>query len=890
MNLTDLNRLLVHLLHRAAQCVGDVFDTVIGKVSLTPRERISRQAIEALPAAVYMTDAEGHITFYNEAAAALWGCRPTLGDSKFCGSWKLYWPDGTPLSHDECPMAMALHQRRAIRGMEAVAERPDGTRIPFIPYPTPLFDASGRLTGAVNTLVDISEHKSAEQDRQRLAAIIASSQDAIVGMDLNGIVTNWNSGAQRLFGYAAAEMIGKSITPLIPTHLRLDECDILERVARGERIEHFETIRVRKDGVLASISLSISPVRDAQGRVIGASKIARDITERKMIEQALAERSLQLALAERASLVGSLAYDPDTDTMQISDGYAAIHGFPNGTTRILRSQWQASVHPEDRERLEELRSRAFRLQSNDYRVDYRTVRPNGEVRWIDARLFISYRSDGQPQRVVGVNIDVTERKKAEDALRRRKAELAEAQRLAHIGNWSWDAGTNTLVGSDELLRIYGWDTTQPIPDSCEQRARNYPSEDWERLREATRDAMQKGTGYLLDLRAFRNGIPIWVTIRAKAVRNARGQIMGLRGTVQDITERKTAELALAERNIQLDLAAKAGLVGSYAYDTDTEMMQISEGYAAIHGYPERTAEIARCECLATVHPDDIAQVKLRRSEAFHEQRHEYNVEYRIIRPSDEIRWVETRCFISYDAVGHPKRVLGVSIDITERKQAEEHQRLLVAELDHRVKNALATVSAVSAQTMETSGSMSDFVAALDGRIRSMATAHELLSISQWHGMPLAELVRRELAAYATSNNVEIDGPEVMLSAEAGQLVAMMVHELVTNAAKYGALSTRSGRVLVRWYRKLNGSAQLVLEWQEAGGPRVEAQEKSGYGTSVVRDLIPYELGGTVDLSFAPEGVRCRLEIPLDGPGTDRRNGAGSERLHHSGRAPSALMR
>ena len=123
----------------------------------------SAQLLEALPAAVYTTDARGRITFYNAAASALWGCSPELGKSEFCGSWKLYWPDGTPLPHDECPMAMALEQQRPIRGMEAVAERPDGTRVPFIPYPTPLFDASGALTGAVNMLVDITELKHAEE-------------------------------------------------------------------------------------------------------------------------------------------------------------------------------------------------------------------------------------------------------------------------------------------------------------------------------------------------------------------------------------------------------------------------------------------------------------------------------------------------------------------------------------------------------------------------------------------------------------------------------------------------------------------------------------------------------------------------------------------------------
>ena len=134
---------------------------------------LSQEAIEALPAAIYMTDAEGRLTFYNEAAAELWGCRPELGESKFCGSWKLYWPDGTPLRHDECPMALALRQRRPIRGVEAVAERPDGTRVPFIPYPTPLFDASGKLTGAVNMLVDISERKRAEADLAERKAQLA---------------------------------------------------------------------------------------------------------------------------------------------------------------------------------------------------------------------------------------------------------------------------------------------------------------------------------------------------------------------------------------------------------------------------------------------------------------------------------------------------------------------------------------------------------------------------------------------------------------------------------------------------------------------------------------------------------------------------------------------
>jgi two-component sensor histidine kinase len=133
-------------------------------------------------------------------------------------------------------------------------------------------------------------------------------------------------------------------------------------------------------------------------------------------------------------------------------------------------------------------------------------------------------------------------------------------------------------------------------------------------------------------------------------------------------------------------------------------------------------------------------------------------------------------------------------------------QLMVSELDHRVKNVLATVSAIAAQPLDTSSSMDHFVAALDGRLRSMASTHELLSHRRWRGLTLSDLLRRELAPYRMSNNSEIDGPEVTLSAEAGQAIAMLLHELTTNAAKHGALSTREGRVSVRWYWPVKGRA------------------------------------------------------------------------------------
>jgi two-component sensor histidine kinase len=161
--------------------------------------------------------------------------------------------------------------------------------------------------------------------------------------------------------------------------------------------------------------------------------------------------------------------------------------------------------------------------------------------------------------------------------------------------------------------------------------------------------------------------------------------------------------------------------------------------------------------------------------------------------------------------------------------------------------------------------MVDFATALDGRVQSMARTHELLSARGWQGISVAELVRRELAPYATDANGEVNGPEVILRPEAGQALAMVLHELATNAAKYGALSTNKGRVLVRWHRRLNGQprSHLILEWREVDGPSVVAPEKSGFGTHTIRDLISYEFGGAVDLVFPPEGVCCQLELPAD---------------------------
>nr|WP_236952538.1 PAS domain S-box protein [Mesorhizobium loti] len=234
---------------------------------------------------MYTTDQNGIITYYNRAAADLAGREPQVGKDKWCVTFKLFTTDGKELPHDEGPMAITLKENRPVRNQQAVAQRPDGSFFPFMPYPTPLRDEQGRLVGAVNMLLDLTDRQRAEETRQHLSAIVESSFDAIISKDLNAIIKSWNRGAEKLFGYSASEAIGKSVTMLIPDDHLDEEPRILERLRRGERVDTYETIRRRKDGSLVPVSLTISPVRNATGQIVGASKIARDITSARENER-----------------------------------------------------------------------------------------------------------------------------------------------------------------------------------------------------------------------------------------------------------------------------------------------------------------------------------------------------------------------------------------------------------------------------------------------------------------------------------------------------------------------------------------------------------------------------------------------------------------------------
>ena len=507
-------------------------------------DKVFRQMVEALPVAIYTTDAQGRLTYFNASAAKLSGRVPELGTDQWCVTLKIFLADGTPLPHDQCPMAIALKGGEVPSGIECIAERPDGTRFWFTPYPGVLRDADGRITGGINLLVDITERKKAEieakeqfraivettpecvkivapdgtllfmnppglamvgavspdavigksiysliapEDRDRfrefnericrgdekgsldfdiiglqgtrrhmqtaaaplrhlsgtsvqlaithditeraqaeratrlLSAIVDSSDDAIISKDLNGIITSWNKGAERLFGYTSAETVGQSVTMLIPPDRLDEEPNILARLKRGERVDHFETIRRKKDGTLIDISLTISPVRDGRGTVIGASKIARDISERKRAEAALL--ASEARFRQLANSMPQIVWTarPDGYLDYYNERWYEFTGFAGDS--FGDNSWEPILHPDDIQRCRETWYGAVQ-SGKPYEIEYRFKdRREDRWRWFVGRALPVRDATGTIVKWFGSCTDIDDQKRVEDELRRVNQDL-----------------------------------------------------------------------------------------------------------------------------------------------------------------------------------------------------------------------------------------------------------------------------------------------------------------------------------------------------------------------------------------------------------------------------------------------------------------------------------
>jgi PAS domain S-box-containing protein len=329
-----------------------------------------------------------------------------------------------------------------------------------------------------------------------------------------------------------------------------------------------------------------------------------------------------------------------------------------------------------------------------------------------------------------------------------------------------------------------------------------------------------------------------------------------RHVAERTAELEASNMRLLQSEQGRSLALAAGQMGSWEWDIAANRGFWDEGQYRIFGVEPETFQISTDNIRKLLHHDDwepLRQVVLRMAKGERTQQ----VEFRVRRPNGELRWCTGTAAASLDAAGNVARISGVTIDVTDRKEAEERQVLLAREVDHRARNALAIIQSIIRLTR--AKSVDDYVATVEGRIKALALAHTLLSDSRWHGADLGTLVAEEFAPYRTGNKVELKGPNVSLSPATAQGIALALHELATNAAKHGALSSLKGKVSLTWQLQ---SDVLTLHWMENGGPPIKTPSARSFGLKVIKASIEQQLGGQATFDWNPKGLRCDLSIAL----------------------------
>ncbi|MBL6457483.1 PAS domain-containing protein [Belnapia sp. T6] len=486
------------------------------------------------------------------------------------------------------------------------------------------------------------------------------------------------------------------------------------------------------------------------------------------------------------------------------------------------------------------------------------------------------------------------------ALAESEARLRRAQRIGRVGGFEIDLRSGVNRRSQEYMTLQGMPGEARLERHADWVARLHP-DDRDRAERRFLEAVSDTSGiteYAQDYRILAPGGEVrWIAARAEIERDAEGRALRMVGAHVDVTELKQAEASQRASEERLRLAQEAAGLGIWERDLRTGQAIWSPEQFALMGFDPAEGPPDRERLQARILPEDRSRMVIERVQ--HEvpaprDDGSFRHQFRICHAGDgDIRSILALGRVFRDASGRAVRVVGVNLDITDRVRAEERQALLTRELDHRAKNALAVVQA--ALRLTSREDPDSFARAVQGRVASLTRAHTLLAEGGWSGAELRSLLQGELEPFlGAAGQMLLEGPPVRLAAVAAQPIAMAVHELATNAMKYGALSAAGGQVAVHW--RLEGD-RLLIDWSESGGPPVAgAPTRRGFGGRVIEATLHGQLGGTVERSWRPGGLLCRIALPaarvtallpggaeappelsFDAPATDPRSAGGSGR-------------
>ena len=634
------------------------------KEALRASHQIIEGIINAIPARVFWKDKNLVYLGCNAAFARDAGFadpKDIIGKDDYQMGWRdraeLYRDDDRQVIESGCSKLL----------IEEPLTTPEGNTLTILTSKIPLRSSKGEISGVLGTFVDITERKQAEMALTRLAAIVESSGDAIIGKDLNGIITSWNKGAEEIFGYEASEMMGASIMRLIPTDRQDEEDKIKEKVRHGEDVESFETLRQTKDGRLIDVSVTASPIKDATGQVIGVSKVARDITERKQAEGLLRASEERYRSLFEANPLPMWIYDLETlSFLEINDAAISHYGY-------RREEFLSMTIADIRPTADTPGLLANVAQVADHAVDnagvWRHRKKDGSM--IDVEITSHVLDYGGRRAELVMAFDITERKAAEKALQEAEEKYRSIFENAVEGIYQTTPKGEFLAANPAAARILGFSSPEQIMRES-SATRSYGYVDPKRLGDFMRLVEEHDVVSGFESEVYRpNGSRVWVSENVRTVRGSSGEVLCFEGTIEDITKRKEAENALHESKAHLELALQASNIGPWDWNLTTNKVLFSPEWKRQLGYAPDELTDDFSEFFSRLHPEDVQRITSAAERCIADSSAGYEVEFQLRHKDGSYRWIHTRGRLHLDSAGRPVRMLGCHLDVTERRRVEQ---------------------------------------------------------------------------------------------------------------------------------------------------------------------------------------------------------------------------
>jgi PAS domain S-box-containing protein len=773
----------------------------------------------------------------------------------------------------------ALTPDRPTVTYEMEAPLPDGSSGWELWTDRALFDERGAVREYQSVGRDISEQRRAElalrKSEERLRLAVEATRIGIFDVDAVTGQRRWSDEYKAIIGLPREanpdpELYSSLIHPEDRAWVNERYWGAYRSSSGGRYRAEYRILRA-SDGALRWVRNDGRVFFDDAGQPQRAIGTLVDVTERRLTEEALRASEEQLRLALESSALGMWDVDILADTVRTDERFHEIFGLGLEEAAVPANIWQ-HIHPEDVPALQAALAQAKEPRSGGaYEVEYRYLRPGGGVRWHAARARVHFTQVGEERRasrMVGVVMDITERKRALESLVESEARLRLALDAGRMGIWSWDIATGEQSWDATQYQLFGVEPGTVITrDLFLQRV--HPDD---RKQIELEVARPPSTDQVLEAE-FRIRLPDgrerWLASRAALLRDGDGKPRCMTGVNFDVTEARLTAQALIDAQRFLEQVADISPAVIFVGDlTEARIVYVNDGISAVLGWqPDRLKMLSRAGLQELVHPEDLPRLlQGLASVSDLKEGGGLEVEGRFRHADQGWRWLVLRVAAFARGPAHEvQQVIAAAIDIGERKAAEAHQQLLLHELSHRVKNTLATLQSIVTITARTAASVEQFRDTLNGRILALSDAHSLLTQHRWGGVALRTVAERALAPFGGQpGRIVLGGEPVVLGARAALAVAMALHELGTNAVKYGALSTLAGSVRLDWRTEPDGDRgpMLLLSWNERDGPRVEPSPRVGFGSRLLRQGLAHELGASVQLEFEPAGVSCRIRFSL----------------------------